>query len=258
MRRSVLLGLVIFLGAVFAPNAYAHYSWVTVDNYYPKPDEEITISIVGGHCLGKGKPQEASMFDEFYLVTPEGQSRPLKIEGEGERDLLKPVKIRLEREGTYLVVAIGEGGFITKTTKGVKRQSKEGLKSVLESFWNTMCAKAIVVVGESGGEAFRTEAKQKFELVPQKDPGHLTQGDMIPIELKLDGKSYRHWIYGTYRGFSEENDTFAYATRSKGPAKVKLLKAGTWLILAWDRFPYPDPKKADLFKLKSTLTFGIR
>lgn len=58
----------------------------------------------------------------------------------------------LKKEGTYLALAKRKEGFFTKTTEGYKRQSKKGLKNVVQCGYYGMYAKAIVDVEKGEGK----------------------------------------------------------------------------------------------------------
>ena len=75
----------------------------------------------------------------------------------------------------------------------------------------------------------------------------------------MDGKPASTIVYGTYAGFSEDPGTFAYATSTKeGIAKIKLLKSGTWLLLAKQESAYRDPSVCDKQTYAGSLTFQVK
>lgn len=90
--------------------------------------------------------------------------------------------------------------------------------------------------------------------------GILKTGDTIPVQLFLDDKPFRSYLYATYEGFTEEKDTFAYATRipSDFTGKVKVSHQGLWYIMAKDDIPYPDTTKADKFSFSCNITFMVK
>lgn len=250
----------IFL-VLLSGEAYAHYLWLNVDNYNPVVGEEITISVGYGHNFPKGTGAKADRLDKLFIIDPEGRIIPLEINTKGEEGVVAPVKIRLNKEGTYLAVLTRKSGFVSKTTEGYIHKSKKELKGVISSSWSEGSAKAVITVGSPEGKAFQKEIEQRFQLVALKDPGQLKKGDYLPVKLILDGEPYRTWVYATYAGFSPERDTFAYTIRVNKEdmvAKIKILEKGVWLIKASDNIPYPDPEEADDFSFTSTLTFEVK
>lgn len=261
MRKFMILGLAILLTGIVSSNAYAHDLWVSVDNYNPRVNEEITISLEWGHLFPGGGSIEVDRIERMYLISPDGKEIPLEIKAEGEKELVAPVKMKLEKAGTYLVVVEKKSYFATLTTEGYKKQSKKGLKGIIWSYWVESCpAKAIINVGVASSNSFQKENNQRYQAIPLDDPANLKEGDYLHVKVTLDGKPYSTIVYSTYAGFSSENDTFAYTTRTNkdGIAKIRILKPGIWLIKAHDEIPYPDSKETDNYYFTSTLTFEIK
>ncbi len=260
MRKFTILGLAILLAGMVSSNAYAHYLWVNVDNYSAKVGEEITISLGWGHQFPVDGQIAADKLQRLYLISPEGKEIPLNLKSEGGKGLAAPVKLKLEKPGSYLVVVEKKSSFVTKTTEGYKYQSQKGLKGVISSSWSEGSAKAVIRVGESSGNSFQKAINQRYQVIPLDDPAGLKEGDYLRVKVTLDGKPYSTSVYATYAGFSKGKDTFAYTTRTdkEGIAKIKILKSGAWLVKASDEIPYPDTKEADKYSFTSTLTFGIK
>lgn len=260
MKKSIVIGLVTFLLGLISTDVYAHYFWINVDNYNPKPGEEITISIGYGHKFPEDSEPSASMVSQLklYLVDPNKKIMPLKIKAKDEKGV-EYIKVRLEKPGTYLVV-LTKAGFVCKTTKGYFYESKKKLKNVLESKWSEEVAKALVHVGSPVGDTFQEKIEQRYQIIPLQDPGKLKKGDYLPLKVVLDDETHRTWMYATYVGFSEESDTFCYVTRAnkEGIAKIRIIKPGIWLIKTSDELPYPNPKEADIYSFTSTLTFEMK
>ncbi len=259
----MILGLAILLVGMVSSNAYAHYCWINVDNYSPKVDEEVVISIGYGHRFPTDEVfKKAEDIESFYLVDPEGKILPLEVktQGEGEEREVSPIKIRLEKSGTYLIVFEKKSKFLTKTTEGWKYQSKKGLRNVTKSYWSEGSAKAIINVGQASGNSFQKEINKRYQVIPLDDPGKLKEGDYLSVKMLLDGKPFSAKVFATYAGFSTEKETFAYTTGTDkdGIAKIKILKPGIWLIKAHDEIPYSNLKEADVFSFTSALTFEIK
>ncbi len=246
------------VGLIAAP-VYAHYLWLTVDKYNPKPGEEVIINIGWGHKFPQDGQPRAKMVSKMalFLIDPEGKKMPLEIKIKGERGV-EPIKVTLKKPGTYLAVLTMKT-FVSKTTEGYFYKPKDELKNVLKSKWSETVAKAIINVGSRGTKTFSKLLGYRYEIVPLTNPNSLKEGDLLPVKIILDGKPIRTWAYATYAGFSQSKDTFAWASRTdkKGVAKVKILKKGLWLIKASDQLPYKDFKKADYYYFIATLTFEM-
>lgn len=165
----------------------------------------------------------------------------------------------ISKPGAYIVAAKRKAGFYTKTTEGGKRRSKKGLKNVIKCSHSHMCTKAVVNVGEKGGEV-DTRIGHPIEIIPLANPADLRVGDYLPVQVLLKGKPFKGEIYATYVGFSTEKNTFAYATSTnkKGKGKIKILHSGVWMIKADHEEPYPDQSECDVESFVTTLTFEVK
>ena len=255
-RLFLVACFMVLVGLVSTP-VYAHYLWLTVDNYNPSPGQEIAINIGWGHKFPRDGQPRAKMVRKMtlFLVNPQGKKIPLTIKAKGEKGV-EPIRVKLKTKGTYLAV-LAVGTFVTKTIEGYFYKPKNELKNVLESFWYEPVAKAIINVGAPGGNIYKKRLGYPFEIVPLENPVNIKEGGMLPVSCVLNGKPSKAWIYATYAGFSKLRNTFAWTTRTdkKGIARVKILKKGLWLVKTDDSLPYKDPGKADSYKFISTLTF---
>ena len=259
--RTYLIGLLAAIGILLGGGeACAHYLWLTVDDYHPAPGQEITISVGWGHKFDKDGQPRAKMVKrmKLFLIGPDGSKRTLELKSVGERGV-EPVRVRLERPGTYLAV-LSAKTFVCKTVDGYFLEPRDRLKGVVWSKWSETTAVALINAGASpGGGVPGLPEGCSYGIVPLENPGALRAGDMLRVRLTLGGKPSRSWVYATYAGFSDLKDTFAWATRTgkKGIARVKLLHPGTWLVKSDFHAPYPEPEKAELSYYVATLTFGV-
>lgn len=259
MKKIGIIGLTAIFMTVISLPAYAHYLSVNVDNYHPRVGEEVTVSLGYGHHFPETEFVKASKIERLYIIEPDGKEVPLEIKARGKDELVSPIKLKLDKSGTYLVVAERKKYFATKTAEGYKFQSKKGLKDVISSSWSEGDAKAIINVGEPSGQAFQKDIGQRFQIIPTNDPGRLKEGDYLNVKIMLDGKPISTKAYATYAGFSDESGVFAYTTGTKkGTARVRMLESGAWLVKVSEKFPYPDAKEADTYSFTSSLTFGIK
>ena len=251
------LSLALIVG-LFSIPASAHFMWINAGDYTPAVKRPVKLTIGWGHAFASpvgSVLREQKGLDKIYMLDPSG--RKLKIEPVNEIDF--KTERPLKKEGAYLVVAKRKEGFRTKTTEGYKRQSKEGLKNVIQCSYSGGYAKAIVDVGKGGGELFSRPVGHTLEIVPLEDPACLKEGDYLPVKVLYNGEPLRAELYTTYVGFSTEG-AWAYTTKTnkEGVGRIKILKSGIWLIKAGHKAPYPDPKKCDQYSYSATLTFEVK
>ena len=159
-----------------------------------------------------------------------------------------------------MAVAIPINGFATKTPEGYQRgKSKKDVTSAIQCRFSQKFAKTVFTKGETGGNVFSEPLGHAMEIIPMKDPGSLKTGDILPVKVLLEGKPVRTFIYGTYAGFAQSADTFAYTARTNkdGMAKIKIIHAGDWLLIAKQEENYPDTSECDLKSWAASLTFKI-
>lgn len=241
----------------FSFPSFAHYASLTVDNYNPAPNEEITINIGWGHKFpGDGKMKKVAYEKtNLEVIDPQGRKKTITIIPEAEEGN-KPIKVKFENSGNYTIL-LSQKNFSTKTTEGYKYQPKNALKNVIHSKWSETVSKAAVTVGSIGKELHSPDSKDRFQIIPMGNPLKLGKGNFLAFKVTLDGKPWQGIVYATYEGFSDSEDTFAYTTKTDkdGIAKIKILEKGLWLIKADHSYPYEKKEEADEYSLKATLTF---
>jgi len=195
--------------------------------------------------------------DKVAFLSPDG--RELAAAPQGDTQYRSTTS--LEAPGTYMAVVIPQNGFSSKTPEGYQRgKSKKDLKNVLECKYSEKFGKALFTVKAPGGSAFSQSLGHRMEIVPMKDPATLKEGDDLPVKVMIEGQPARTYVYGTYAGFSSEPNTFAYTTHTDkdGIAKIRMIKGGTWLLLARQETPYSDTAVCDKLVYSASLTFQIR
>ena len=251
------LSLALML-SVFSMPASAHFMWVNAGDYTPSIKRPVRFTVGWGHAFASPVGNvlyKQKGLEKIYMLDPDGNELKIEPINEIEFSVKKPLK----KEGAYLAVAKRKEGFSTKTTEGHKRQSKKGLKDVIQCNYSGMYAKAVVDVEKGGGKNFSKPVGHTLEIVPLEDPADLQEGDYMPVKVLYNSKPIRVELYATYIGFSTES-AWAYTTKTnkQGIGRIKMLKSGTWLIKAGHKVPYPDPDECDQYSYSATLTFEVK
>ena len=113
--KKFFLASIMFL---FSATAFAHDYWLTVDNYYPKAGDEITVNVCYGHKFPTDSAASAKSVDKILLLEPDGTATPIKFQTEGEKNQILPIKVKVTKQGTNYIVLVRKPGFSSKTTKG--------------------------------------------------------------------------------------------------------------------------------------------
>jgi uncharacterized GH25 family protein len=250
---------VVLLSAIYAASGYAHDMWINMQDYTLDKSKPAVLTVGYGHSFViPGKEfLSRDQVDKVFFIGPDGKEI-FSTPAENEKYLSNNP---LQTEGSYVAVVKQRGGFFSKTTEGYKQgKSKKDLKDVIECRYSEKYAKALFAVGAPGGDAFSQVLGHQMEIVPLKDPAKLKEGDEFPVKVLFQGKPVRTYVYGTYAEFSNESNTFAYTTYTDkdGIAKIKVIKAGTWLLIVKQEMAYPDVMVCDKMSYAASLTFKVR
>lgn len=256
-KKNCVAMLTVVFVFLLSNSVFAHYASVIVDNYHPDLGEEITVHIGWGHKFpGDGQMRrEAYEKTNLEIIDPQGVKKSITIIPKEEQGN-KTIKIKFEKSGIHTLL-LTQKGFATKTTKGYKYKPKNQLNGVLHSKWSETVSKAVVNVGAFENEFTGKNTDDRFQVAPLQNPLTLDKGEFLPVRVTLDGKPWRGAIYATYSGFSDDEETFAYATKTdeQGLAKIKILEKGLWLVKTNYSYPYENQDESDEYSLKATLTF---
>lgn len=252
--KKLFIILFCLMMVLATSSVWAHMLWLNVDNYQPDVGESIRIEIGWGHKFPKDEPIKEGRLKRIYALNPQGHTIPLKQISEGQYELT------VKQKGAYLVFAQINPGVYTKTTDGHKKQMKKGLDNAVKCVSYDMRAKAVINVGGQG-QGLNQKADDLLEIVPLESPDRLQEGGLLPVEVLFHGKPLsRDYVYATYAGFSDANETYAFASmlNKEGQAGIKILKKGVWLVKIPYKLPYPDPEECDEYFYCSTLTFEVK
>lgn len=242
-------------------SVYAHTMWLNVSNYSPTIGRNTKVYFGWGHRYPVDDFLSEEKLQDFSLIYPCGKKEKLNPNPGG----FLAKNITFFSEGTYIVTAVLKPGFYTMYVERGKIHHKSvpktGFEGVILSLYFEQYTKALINVGE-GSDSFSQPIGHKLEIIPLKNPRELKVGDFLPVQVLLEGKPARFYkVYGTYAGFSTEDD-FAYATttNSKGKAKIRILHHGPWLIKTDIKLRAPEELKDKCNRLHytATLTFEVR
>ena len=258
-KAARILTSAVLLSAVHVSAGHAHDMWVNMQDYLLSKSKPAVLTAASAHHFPAHADElmPHDRVDKVLFLSPDGKESAAAPQADTQYQSKTP----LEAQGTYLAVATPHNGFSSKTPTGYERgKSKKDLKDVIECKYSEKYGKAVFTVGEPGGDVFARPLGHKLEIIPMKDPATLKEGEDLPVKVLLEGKPARTYVYSTYAGFSDEANTFGYTTYTdkEGIAKVKMIKAGTWLILAKQEMSYSDPAVCDKLSYAASLTFQVR
>jgi uncharacterized GH25 family protein len=262
MNRTPITIFIISLfisTSLFATPVLAHDLWITMDSYEVGQNKAAEATVFSSHHF----PAPASevmppeRMDRFIFVSPDGRQATAVNSGKG----IYRSNATFNEAGTYVAVALPLNTFYTKTPEGYQRgKNRKEVNNPIACSYSQKFAKAIFSVGKVSGDAYSKPLGHAMELVPLKDPLSLKTGDVLQVKVLLEGKPARTFVYGTYEGFTDAANTFAYATRTdkNGIAEIKMIHAGVWVLIVKAEEDYPDATECDTQRWAASLTFKIK
>lgn len=257
--RHTIAIVIITLGIIFsATAATAHDAWIEARDYSMAPGEELTLVMAYDHYFPTRIFMTGEDLDEIYLLQPDGGRMALN----GYSDVEYKSDQTLSQKGAHLVAATQKGTFWTKTTKGYQKgKSKKGLKNAIACTYSAKFAKAVVNVGDGGSDLISKPLGHDLEIIPLANPAALRSGDNLPVQVLYKGNPLGGaQVLATYAGFSQEKNTFCYATKTdaEGKAVIRVDTRGIWLVTAHNKVAYPDSDECDQNSFAASLTVEIQ
>jgi uncharacterized GH25 family protein len=269
-----------------APGAFAHNLWLNPGNHYPQVGETVEIGIGWGHKFPASRTDEEvkeNAVEEITALDPDGQ--PVNLERESKSNY----RLKVEKQGVYLISARIKSGFFTMTSEGRKWGNKKEVENADKCTSFNIDAKTLIVAG-GGDKNLSGLMNQPLEVVPLKDPAGLKKGDSFPIKVLFNGKPLAGLaVKATYAGYedpaaasSQEEKTAAKkgeagksasekgrkgagsrcpvetATDDNGQAVIKVDTSGYWLATLSHRTPYPDAGVCDESMYNTAFTFEVK
>jgi hypothetical protein len=260
--RLRVLSAALLAGLVLSGPSRAHEFWLDVVDYRPKVGESVPVlHRTGQKFLGDSFPFLKAWSKRFVVIDARGERAIKAIEGD---DPAAEVKFRvpglaiivyqrnpdtlefetLEKFDSYLA---DEG---LETFGAQHRALKKSEMKIRELYMR--CAKALVAV--AGGAGADRAVGLPLEIVADRNPYELPQGEALPVRVLHDGKPLAGVLLKVFH-LKDPEQPRRIRTDADGRAAVPLPLQGEYLLNAVHMVPPGPREKADWLSLWASMTF---
>jgi len=273
MKRKIIL-LLLSMGITFmtVSQAVAHNIWINPNNAFPQVGDTVDIGIGWGHTYTASRVDQdmkPGMFGYIQVLDPDGQKVNPEMVSE------KHYRLKIEKEGVYLVTAGIKPGVFTMTPRGRQWSDKRGVENAISCTSFCIEAKSLVVAGKKN-ENLTTSTGQELEVIPLSNPATLKAGGKFELMVMFKGKPAPGIdVNATYAGSSDgkapkdiaphgekagkkPHFPVSTVTDSEGKAAIRLDRPGYWMVVISHRSPYPDKETCDQYMHNMAFTFEVK
>ena len=250
-------------------NAGAHEYWVEPEQYVLPEPGAVTGNLKNGQNFKSGNfSYIPSRFDFFKITGPGGET-----DIEGRTGDMPALNAEVSAPGLYSISYQGKFDKLVfhNAEKIEEYITYEGFKGVLERHKErglaadrfeekyARCAKALIQVGSADPDGRQDGLTgMKFELVAEKNPYALQNGDTLPVRLYWEGEPMADVQIRIFR-FDGELENTTTRTDSEGRAMIPLKTGGKFMLNAvhlYEGDDDPDNETPEWFSYWASMVFG--
>lgn len=257
------------LGLLLALPAWAHDFWIEPTRFDPAPGEGVALRLfVGEHFRGDAVARPAAAGLHRFVVADANGPASAAVPGRPGGD--PAGLLRLARPGAYVIGLHGKPNRIELPADRFNAYLElEGLQAILalraargeadqparEIY--SRCAKSLLLSGPAAaqGPAADRELGFPLELVAERRPETLPDGDALPVRLLHEGQPLAGALVVALRR-ADPARTIERRSDAEGRVRLPLSGAGPWLVKAVHMRPAPAGSGADWESLWASLTFA--
>ncbi|WP_415718529.1 DUF4198 domain-containing protein [Maridesulfovibrio sp.] len=255
---SLFMSLMILLPAA----ASAHSLYIQAGRYHVSEGKKSPMFFCYGHHIPVDDAVRMKKLNHVSVQQPDGKTYKIKLRDEKS---LHSYVINYDMPGTYVLTAATNPGHFTtwmdkkdrkhhsiKPMSAVANRASKIVSSLRSSQWTKT-----YVVCENPSAVFPAVVGMPMELVPAKDVSMLKKGDVLEMQVYMDGKPYHgdgYWD-ATYNGFSTQAEDM-YIPRQQivdGKIKLPIDVTGRWFVRFFTK-KKPIKESPDFLQEKRTAT----
>lgn len=259
--RYTAWALLIFLG--FASALRAHDLWIEPSSFRPVEAQLFAVRLrVGEAFRGEPVPRMEKRIERFAAVGPGGEIPLNGTEGAdpaGFAVLGAPGTWTLVYDSDHASVELEGPKFEAYLAEeGLERiselRAQRGQTTAKSREIYSRCAKALVAVGNGPADGFDRVLGLPLELVPQASPaGPPAEKSELPVLLLFRGKPLAGALVVAVPREAPEAKVSG-RTDAEGRVRLRLDRAGAWLVKAVHMEPAPADSGADWESFWASLT----
>jgi len=241
----------------------AHEFWLEPTNFAPAVGTSVPITIrIGQNFAGDTYPFLKEDFKRFSVVDRRGEKPVKGVDGDDPA-----VTMKFPEPGLATVIHYTTSESVRFDTwdefesylksEGLEhiaekhRESGRPMRGIKEIYYR--CAKLLMNVADGAGEDLASGLP--LELVAERNPYKLREGDMLPVRLLFNGKPIAGiQIMAMNKTAPDKREIVR--TDSDGRALVPLPMSGTWLLNAVHMIVPAARDKADWTSYWASMTFA--
>jgi uncharacterized GH25 family protein len=254
------------LGLLAATRAAAHDFWIEPASFTPSTGEVVAVRLlVGEHLRGDvvARPPAASL--HRFVLADAGSNASVTLPGRPGAD---PAGLfRVAKPGAYIVGFHGKPNAVELPAEKFNAYLKdEGLDAALalraergqldqpgrEIY--SRCAKSLLWSGAADDAAADRVLGFTLELVAERSPALLRDGEALPVRLLYEGKPLAGALVVARSGADPDNK-LALRSDAQGRVLLPLSHPGAWMVKAVHMRPAAAGSGADWESLWASLSF---
>ena len=273
--RVALGAVTLCLSLLAAVPAWAHDFWIEPSNFRPAPGEVVNLKLkVGVDLAGEPAGRYAAMIKRF-VVADDAAQRP--VGGREGADPAGAFRVGSAAGGLLVVGYHSQPSYLelpgAKFTDYLAEEGLDGIierraarneSAVMARELYARCAKSLLLSGPVGpGSALRGRAQNDrrlgmtLELVAERNPYDLAEGELLPIQLTYEGRPLPGALVVAVSRADPRGKVSARSD-TEGRVRFALPPGAMWLVKAVHMVEAPPGSEADWVSHWASLTFEVK
>ena len=266
MKRKTLLTVCL---VTFLTLAGAHEFWLQPVKFFLKSGERLVVSFkVGENFMGEPWDLKNNRIEKLELH--QGSKSVNLSDSVNLANAKDNLSVTLKEEGTHLLVMQSNNAFMELEGEKFDAYLKEeGMDEILDhrKKTNTLAvpakefysrhAKLLIQVGDKKDDTYKKVMGFPVEIIPDRNPYTLKQGDPIRFKILFEGKPVFGVKVKVWNRFDSRTTIQNIHTEKDGTMEARISNPGRWMVSVVKIVRSKQPG-ADWQSYWGSLVFGIK